>query len=170
MIISILKEGIILKGILFLSNYIEMLGSEQLKPLIILNKIFSFIDFRKYVLIIYTHYFEDPCEDLDSIEEMRRHKFDSDFRIITSEIEGFSEIKDYKEIKKKYFNSFWPIKREKQKYINREVRKELEKELEELVNTNFSEYSKIEFINTYDYKQIENDKTYLFDLEIVLFQ
>ena len=170
MIINILKEGIVLKGILFLSNYlIGRLGSEQLKPLIILNKIFSFIDFRKYVLIIYTHYFEDPEYDLEENEEMRRFKFDSDFRIITSKIEGFSEIKDYKEIKKKYFNSYWPIKREKQEYRNREVRKELEKELEELVNTNISEYSKIEFVNAYDYKYIEDDKTYLVDLEIIRF-
>ena len=169
MIINILKEGIVLKGILFLSNYlIGRLGSEQLKPLIILNKIFSFIDFRKYFLIIYTHYFED-YEDLDENEEMRRQKFYSDFRIIRSKIEGFSEIKDYKEIKKKYFNSYWPIKREKQEYRNREVRKELEKELEELVNTNISEYSKIEFVNAYDYKYIEDDKTYLVDLEIIRF-
>ena len=80
-----------------------------------------------------------------------------------SEVKEFSEIKSYKEIRKIYLNTLWTQKRPKQEKKNIENRKELEKEIKEMILMN-SLITKAEIKKMSNFKYIENEKYYLSDL------
>ena len=165
LVINIFNEGIQLKGVLFLINFIhERMDFEEEDTLIILNKLCPFKDFWKHLLIIYTHYFEDP--DGDSLEEIKEQRYESEayiFQSIMSKGKEFSDIKGYKEIRKIYLNSFWPIRKLKQEEKNKETRKKLEKEIEEMIFMD-SLITKAEIKQVSNYKYTENEKYYLLNL------
>ena len=170
LVINIFKEGIQLKGVLFLTHFHqERIGPHEQDTLIILNKLCPFKDFWKHLLIIYTHYYGEP--DGDSLEEMKKQRYESGayiFQSIMSKDKEFSDIKGYKEIRKIYLNSFWPIKRPTQEGKNIENRKELEKEIEEMIFMN-SLITKAEIHQMSNFKYTENEKYYLSNLIRIAF-
>ena len=124
----IAKELIQIKGIIFLVNFqTERFDASEQQALLNYNTIFPLKDFWKHVLIIFTHYFEDP--DGDNIEEMKKQKDSSNRDIlieIMEKVKKVSDIISYNELQTKYFNSYCPVKSEKQKLKNNKNKEELE--------------------------------------------
>ena len=124
----IAKELIQIKGIIFLVNFqTERFDASEQQALLNYNTIFPLKDFWKHVLIIFTHYFEDP--DGDNIEEMKKQKDSSNRNILVEIMEKVKKVSDiisYNELQTKYFNSYCPVKSEKQKLKNNKNKEELE--------------------------------------------
>ena len=124
----IAKELIQIKGIIFLVNFqTERFDASEQQALLNYNTIFPLKDFWKHVLIIFTHYFEDP--DGDNIEEMKKQKDSSNRDILVEIMEKVKKVSDiisYNELQTKYFNSYCPVKSEKQKLKNNKNKEELE--------------------------------------------
>ena len=124
----IAKELIQIKGIIFLVNFqTERFDASEQQALLNYNTIFPLKDFWKHVLIIFTHYFEDP--DGDNIEEMKKQKDSSNREILVEIMEKVKKVSDiisYNELQTKYFNSYCPVKNEKQKLKNNKNKEELE--------------------------------------------
>ena len=140
-------EKIQIKGIIFLVNFQnERFDLSEQEALINYNKIFPLQKFWKHIFVIFTHYFADP--DGDTEEEMKKIKDESN-RIILGQImekvKNVSDVIDYNSLTTKYFNSYCPVKTEKQKAKNEKNKKELEIILEELSQKE-PLFSKIELV------------------------
>ena len=122
------KENIRLKGILFLVNFQnERFDSDEQKALMRYNQLFPLRRFWKNLIVIFTHHFADP--DGDTENEMRENRDKSNRKIfsnIMDKVKEVSDVIDYKELRVKYFNSYSPVKNDKQKNKNIKVRDDLE--------------------------------------------
>ena len=132
---TISKEKIHIKGMLFLVNFQEERfdGSEQ-EALLNYNKIFPLKKFWEHLVVIFTHWFPDP--NGDSLEEMIESRNESNgklFKNLMEKVKDVSNVIDYKNLKFKYFNSYCPVKKDKQKEINEKNRVETEKILDDLI-------------------------------------
>ena len=163
------KENIRLKGILFLVNFQnERFDSDEQKALMRYNQLFPLRRFWKNLIVIFTHHFADP--DGDTENEMRENRDKSNGKIfsnIMDKVKEVSDVIDYKELRVKYFNSYSPVKNDKQKNKNIKVRDDLEIDLDYLTNTE-PLFSQIEIIHVKN--QIINDektgKKFITELEI----
>ena len=130
------KEKIQLKGLIFVINFqTEIFDSSDQESLLFINQMFPYKAFWKHILIIFTHYFEDP----DEADEIKNDRDYSNKRILDKlmiKVKNVSDVINYKEIKTKYFNSFWPIKKDIQRKKNESNKDELEKELEQFLMMN----------------------------------
>lgn len=167
---AVKKDNIHIKGILFLINFQkERIDASEQGALINYNQLFPLKRFWKNIIIIYTHYF--TCEDGDELEDMKQERSESNkviFTNIMKVVKGVSDVIKYEDLKILYFNSFWPIKKEKQKKINEKVRSKLDIELIELSKTE-ALFCKIEFVHINDYHINENGKEYLAEVEFIAF-
>ena len=124
----IAKELIQIKGIIFLVNFqTERFDASDQHALLCYNTIFPLKEFWKHVLIIFTHYFQDP--DGDDVEEMKKRSDSSNRNILIETMEKVKNVSDvisYNELQTKYFNSYCPVKNEKQKLKNNKNKEELE--------------------------------------------
>ena len=131
------NENIRLKGILFLVNVQnERFDSDEQKALMRYNQLFPLRRFLKNLMVIFTHHFADS--DGDTENEMRENRDKSNGKIfsnIMDKAKDVSDVFDYKELRVKKFNSYSPIKNDKQKNKNIKVRDELESDLDYLSNT-----------------------------------
>ena len=165
----IMKESIQIKGIIFLINFQnERFDSSEQDALINYNSIFPLENFWKHVLVIFTHYFQDP--DGDSVEEMKKEKDKSNRDILINvmkKVKNVSKVITYDELQTKYFNSFCPIKHEKQRNKNNKNKEELE----EFLNY-FCEkeplFTRIEILTIKDFPFEENNKKYKTNLIILI--
>jgi predicted GTPase len=144
----IMKESIQIKGIIFLINFQnERFDSSEQDALINYNKIFPLENFWKHVLVIFTHYFQDP--DGDTVEEMKKEKDSSNKEIlmqIMEKVKNVSDVISYNELQTTYFNSYWPLKEEKKK-IQQNTNNKNKEELEVFLNYLYEKeplFSKIE--------------------------
>ena len=167
---AVKKDNIHIKGILFLINFQkERIDASEQGALINYNQLFPLKRFWQNIIIIYTHYF--TCEDGDELKEMKQERSESNkviFTNIMKVVKGVSDVIKYEDLKILYFNSFWPIKKEKQRKKNEEVREKLDKELSELSKTE-ALFCKLEFVHINDYLLKENGKEYLAEVEFIAF-
>ena len=124
----ILKEQIIIKGILFLQNFQnERIDADEQRVFLIFNKLFPSEIFWKNIIIIFTHYYSDP--NGDTKEEIKCNKEET-YKIIFNNIinstKDVSDTIEYDDLCIKYYNSFFPIKNEKQEKNNLKVKNDLE--------------------------------------------
>ena len=163
------KENIRLKGILFLVNFQnERFDSDEQKALMRYNQLFPLRRFWKNLIVIFTHHFADP--DGDTENEMRENRDKSNGKIfsnIMDKVKEVSDVIDYKELRVKYFNSYSPVKNDKQKIKNIKVRDDLEIDLDYLTKTE-PLFSQIEIIHVKNQiiKDEKTGKKFITELEI----
>ena len=163
------KENIRLKGILFLVNFQnERFDSDEQKALMRYNQLFPLRRFWKNLIVIFTHHFADP--DGDTENEMRENRDKSNGKIfsnIMDKVKEVSDVIDYKELRVKYFNSYSPVKNDKQKNKNIIVRDDLEIDLDYLTKTE-PLFSQIEIIHVKNQiiKDEKTGKKFIAELEI----
>ena len=144
----IIKEKIIIKGILFVLNFQnERIDSDEQRVMLIYNKLFPFKRFWKNIIIIYTHYYSDP--NGDTKEEIINKRYESNkmiFERIIKSTQNSSDIIDYKDLCIRYFNSFYPVKNSIQENNNLKVKEQIEVILNEFYNKEplFYEYQFLE--------------------------
>lgn len=167
---AVKKDNIHIKGILFLINFQkERIDASEQGALINYNQLFPLKRFWKNIIIIYTHCF--ACSDGDDLEDMKEERSETNkiiFTNIMKVVKGVSDVIKYEDLKILYFNSFWPIKKEKQKKLNEKVRAKLDIELIELSKTE-ALFCKIEFVYINNYRLNENGKEYLAEVEFIAF-
>ena len=170
---EISKENIQIKGILFLVNFQnERFDADEQDALLKYNEIFPLKRFWKNLIVIFTHHFGDP--NGDDVDDMKTERDESNGEIFTRLMDKVIEVSDkieYKELKTKYFNSYFPINKKKEKLQNEsniQVRNELEIELDKLIATE-PLFSQVEIMRVTDYKIEENGKKYLANVEIIGF-
>ena len=134
---AIRRENINIKGILFLVNFQEnRFDYSEMYLLFKYNKIlFPFKNFWKYIMIIFTHYFNDPDEekDLEEIKEVKYSYFKKAFTKILEKEQNVSNVNDIVNLKFKYYNLRWPAKKETIKFNNNRIKYELENIFNELI-------------------------------------
>ena len=163
------NENIRLKGILFLVNFQnERFDSDEQKALIRYNQLFPLRRFWQNLIVIFTHHFADP--DGDTENEMRANRDETNGKIfsnIMDKVKEVSDVIDYKELRVKYFNSYSPVKNDKQKNKNIKVRDDLEIDLDYLTNTE-PLFSQIEIIHVKNQiiKDEKTGKKFITELEI----
>lgn len=165
---QISNEKIHIKGILFLVNFQnERFDADEQEALLTYNKVFPLKRFWKNLIVVFTHHFADP--DGDNEEEMKTNRDKSNgeiFSKIMEKVKNVSDIIDYTNLKIKYFNSYSPVKNEKQRKKNIKVRDELEILLDEL-SKNEPLFNQIEIMHIKNYKIEENGKNYLAEVDII---
>lgn len=163
-------EKIEIKGIIFLVNFREeRFDKTEQEALINYNKCFPLKNFWKNILIIFTHYYPDP--DGDSEKEMKKIKDESNRKIlgnIMNKVKNVSDVIDYKDLITKYFNSYSPVKKPKQRERNQKNKEELEIILDEMSKKD-PLLSKIEIFTQNNFVYSENNKYYKANLSIIGF-
>ena len=161
------EESIQLKGILFLVNFQEeRFDNSEIEALKQYNTIFPLKKFWDYIIVIFTHKFNDP--NGDSFEEMKENRDDSNqllFSKIMHDIREISDPIEYKYLKTEYFNSYWPIKKPIQEKSNNQNKEKLEKILAEFTSK-IPLFTRIEIVNIQNYKFTENGKNYIANADV----
>ena len=165
---AIAEENINIKGILFLVNFqLERFDESEQKALLSYNQIFPLKRFWKHLIVIFTHHFSDPIGD--TTEEMRKSRDESNgiiFSLLMKKVKNVSDVIDYKELRVKYYNSYSPVKNEKQKIQNSKNKEDLEILLNDLSHKE-PLFCQIEVIHIKNEILKENDKYYLCEYEII---
>lgn len=162
------EQKIHIKGILFLVNFQnERFDADEQDALLNYNRVFPLKRFWKNLIVIFTHHFADP--DGDDEEEMKKNRDKSNgeiFSKIMERVKDVSDVIEYCNLKIRYFNSYSPVKSEKQRKKNIKVRDDLEILLNEL-SQNEPLFNQIEIMHIKNYKIQENGKDYLAEVEII---
>jgi hypothetical protein len=170
---EISENNIQVKGIIFLVNFQEeRFDAAEQTALLQYNTIFPLRRFWKNLIVIFTHHFCDP--NGDDVEEMKESRDKSNGEIFESLMEKVQEVSEpisYKQLKTRYFNSYFPLhkdpkKEEKQKKKNMQNRDELEIDLDSLIESQ-PLFSQIEIMRVKDYKIEENGEKYLAEVEVI---
>ena len=124
LIINFLSEaGIQVKGLIYLVDYkTERFPIDEENYLLSLNTYFPFKSFWKQILVILSHFYSEHEVDKNFI-----------FSKIMNKQKDVSDVIDYNEIKIKYFNCSFPVRKEYQKKKNNIIRKELVEELNKFI-------------------------------------
>jgi GTPase Era involved in 16S rRNA processing len=162
------EENIKIKGIIFLVNFQnERFDFSEQEALINYNRIFPLKNFWKHIFIVFTHYFADP--DGDSEEEMKKIKDQSNRKIlgqIMDNVKQVSDVINYNDLTTKYFNSYCPVKNEKQRARNKKNKEELEVILDQ-ISQKEPLFSHIEIVTYKNFPFEENNKYYKTNLIII---
>jgi len=81
----------------------------------------------KHLIVVFTHNFCDPNGDTQ--EEMKQSRDESNGKIFSGlmeKVKNVSDVIDYKELNIKFYNSYSPVKNEKQKNQNNKNTEDLE--------------------------------------------
>lgn len=164
-------EKIHIKGILFLVNFQkERFDSDEQNALLNYNKIFPLKNFWNCLVVIYTHFYADPNEDEDE-ESMIQSRSESNgaiFETIMEKVKDVSNVISYKDLKKKYFNSYSVASNNKKKKNNDKTREEMEIIFEEL-SKNEPLFHQVEIKHIKNHKWKEDGKEYIGEVEIIGF-
>jgi len=159
------KENIIIKGLLFLSNFQnERFDASEQTSLIEYNAIFPLKEFWERIILIFTHYYGDP--DGDSKEEIRDRStvyLTEICRKIMNKIKDVSNPIDFLHLKRKYINIYSRAKNEKQINNNILIKKEIIQEISKYIKLK-PMFSKLQIIHFEKYEIQKNDK-YLYDCD-----
>ena len=166
----ITDEKIHIKGILFLVNFQnERFDKSEQEALLSYNQIFPLKRFWKHLIVIFTHEFGDP--DGDSPEEMKKSRDESNGIIFTNlmeRVKNVSDIIDYKQLRIKYYNSYSPVKNDKQRIKNNKNKEDLEILLNDLGQKD-PLFCQIEVIHVKNEKIEENGQKFLVEYERIGF-
>ena len=169
---EISKNHIQVKGIIFLVNFQEeRFDAAEQSALLQYNTIFPLKRFWKNLIVIFTHHFCDPNgDDVEEMKECRDKSNGEIFESLMVKVKEVSEPINYKQLKTRYFNSYFPLnkdpkKEEKQKKRNMQNRDELEIDLNNLIESE-PLFSQIEIMRIKDYKIEENGIQYLAEVEV----
>ena len=169
---AINKENIHIKGILFLVNFQnERFDADEQEALLKYNQLFPLKRFWKNIIVIFTHHFADPDGDSEIEMKQARDKSNGEiFSKLMDKVKDVSDVINYKDLNTKYFNSYSPVKTDRQKFKNSKVRDELEVELNKLILYP-ALFSKIEIIRVSNYKIEDktNNKKFLAEIEVIGF-
>jgi GTPase Era involved in 16S rRNA processing len=161
-------ENIKIKGIIFLVNFQnERFDFSEQEALINYNRIFPLKNFWKHIFIVFTHYFADP--EGDSEEEMKKMKDQSNRKIlgqIMDNVKQVSDVINYNDLTTKYFNSYCPVKNDKQRARNKKNKEELEVILDQ-ISQKEPLFSHIEIVTYKNFPFEENNKYYKTNLIII---
>lgn len=167
---KISNEKIHIKGILFLVNFQEeRFDNSEEEALINYNSIFPLRRFWKHLIVIFTHGFADP--NGDSVEEMKELRDESNgviFSRLMERVKDVSDVISYKELRIKYYNSYSPVKNNKQKVQNQKNKEDIEKLFNELIQKE-PLFCQIEIIHVKNEKEKINGITYLVEYEKIGF-
>ena len=165
---KISEENIHIKGILFLVNFQnERFDRSEQEALINYNTLFPLKRFWKHLIVVFTHDFHDP--DGDSPEERREARDKSNGKIFSLLMERIKEVSDvinYKELNIKYFNSYSPVKNEKQRKKNEQNKEDLETLFDDLIQKE-ALFCQIEIKHVQNEKIEENGEFYLAEYELI---
>lgn len=163
-------EKIHIKGILFLVNFqLERFDKSEQEALISYNQLFPLRRFWKHLIVIFTHDYADPNGDpLEEIKQIRDESNGIIFSKIMDKVKNVSDIIDYKNLRIKYYNSYSPVRNEKQKLQNNKNKQDLEILLNELCQTE-PLFCKIEVIHVKNEKIVENGNKFLVEYEKIGF-
>ena len=134
---KISKEKIHIKGILYLVNFqLERFISQEQEALINYNTFFPFKRFWKHLIVVFTHSYDDPDTDV-SLEKIRNSRDQANEIIFSKLMEKVKEVSDpisYKEIKVRYYNSYSPVKNDKQRLLNEKNKEDIEKLFDDFIS------------------------------------
>ena len=134
---KISKEKIHIKGILYLVNFQKIrFDYQEQEALLNYNTFFPFKRFWKHLIVTFTHYYKDPNEDV-SLEEIRNSRDQVNEIIFSKLMEKVKEVSDpisYKEIKVRYYNSYSPVKNDKQRLQNEKNKEDIEKLFDDFIS------------------------------------
>ena len=163
------EQNIIIKGLLFLSNFQnERFDASEQTSLIEYNAIFPLKEFWERIILIFTHYYGDP--DGDSKEEIRERSsvyLTQICRKIMNKIKEVSNPIDFLQLKRKYINIYSKAKNEKQINNNILIKKEIIKEISQFIELK-PMFSKLQIIQFEKYEMQKNDK-YLYDCDFYIY-
>ena len=166
------EQNIHIKGILFLVNFMnERFDADEQEALLNYNTLFPLKNFWKCFVVIYTHFYSDPNDDLDEEEmKVKRTKSNGEiFEQIMEKVKNVSDVISYNDLKIKYFNSYSDADNNKKKKSNKRTREELEDIFTEL-SKNPPLFCQIEVQHIKNHKWKENDgKEYIGEVEIIGF-
>ena len=109
---------------------------QEQEALLNYNTFFPFKRFWKHLIVTFTHYYEDPNEDV-SLEEIRNSRDQVNDRVFSKLMEKVKEVSDpisYKEIKVKDYNSYSPEKNDKQRLLNEKNKEDIEKLFDDFIS------------------------------------
>ena len=134
---KISKEKIYIKGILYLVNFqLERFDSQKQEALLNYNTFFPFKRFWKHLIVAFTHSYDDPDTDV-SLEEIRNSRDEANEIIFSKLMEKVKKVSDpisYKEIKVRYYNSYSPVKNDKQRLLNEKNKEDIEKLFDDFIS------------------------------------
>ena len=166
------EQNIHIKGILFLVNFQnKRFDADEQEALLNYNTLFPLKNFWKCLIVVYTHFYSDPNDDIDE-EEMKVQRAKSNgeiFEKIMEKVKNVSDVISYNDLKIKYFNSYSAPDNNKKKKSNNRTREELEDIFNEL-SKNPPLFSQIEIQHIKNHKWKEDDgKEYFGEVEIIGF-
>jgi GTPase SAR1 family protein len=134
---KISKEKIYIKGILYLVNFQNpRFDYQEQEALLNYNTFFPFKRFWKHLIVAFTHSYDDPNTDV-SLEEIRNSRDQANEIIFSKLMEKVKEVSDpisYKEIKVRYYNSYSPVKNDKQRLLNEKNKEDIEKLFDDFIS------------------------------------
>ena len=149
--------------------YLERFDKSEQEALISYNQLFPLRRFWKHLIVIFTHDYADPNGDpLEEIKQIRDESNGIIFSKIMDKVKNVSDIIDYKNLRIKYYNSYSPVRNEKQKLQNNKNKQDLEILLNELCQTE-PLFCKIEVIHVKNEKIVENGNKFLVEYEKIGF-
>ena len=166
------EEKIHIKGILFLVNFqLERFDESEQKALIDYNKLFPLKRFWKHLVVIFTHVYSDP--NGDSEEEKKKMRDESNgiiFSNLMKKVKDVSDVIDYKELNIKYYNSYSPIRKDREGQVeqNNKNKEDIEKLMKDLCSKQ-PLFCQIEIKHIKNERVEENGKKYLVESEIIGF-
>jgi GTPase Era involved in 16S rRNA processing len=167
---TISEEKVHIKGILFLVNYQdERFDSSEQEALLSYNKLFPLKKFWEHLVIIYTHYYYDPNEDYP--EEIRRSKEETNSKLFSDlmqNIKNISDVIDYRALKIKYYNSYSPVRNEKQRIQNSKNKEDIERLLNDFCEKE-PLFCFIEFMQIKNERIVEDGITYSVEYQVIGF-
>ena len=164
-------EKIHLKGILFLVNFQKSrFDADEQAALLNYNKIFPLKNFWKKLVVIYIHFFFDPNDDDEEfLIQKRTESNGAYFERIMEKVKDVSDVIEYKDLRKKYFNSFSSPNNNKKRKNNDKNREELEVIFDELMQGGpLFHQVEIKHITNHKWKD-EKGKEYIGEVEIIGF-
>ena len=163
------EKNIKIKGLLFLSNFQnERFDASEQLSLIEYNAIFPLKEFWKRIILIFTHYYEDPNGDSKEDIQKRADKNLSEiFNVIMNRIKNVSDPIKYNKINKKYINTYSRAKKKIQIDNNIKIRNMIIEDIRK-----YSEFTpmftKVQIYNFEKYELQLNDKN-LYDCDFYVY-
>ena len=117
------EQKINIKGILFLVNFnMERFDADEQDALLKIHSVFPLKRFWKHLIVIFTHFF--PFSSGDNEEEIKKIRDESNGKILSrimDKVKNVSDVIDYNNLIIRYYNSYSPVRNEKQRRKNIEV-------------------------------------------------
>ena len=163
------KEGLIIKGLLFLANFQnERFDASEQFALIDYNSLFPLKDFWKRIIFVFTHYYDDP--DSYTKEEIKENnnKYKSKiFADLMNKVKNVSKPIQFKDLNIKYVNVYSRNLNKKKIENNKKIREEIITEIIKYIKLK-PMFNKLQIYNFQNY-EIEKNDEYLYDCDFYVY-